>query len=259
MMFSSDTWKLYKKRVEMTEVSSFQLTELCLHVLQSMQSMTSLLNNNVRTMWGKKQLPPYQQFVSVYFVRNLTYLRPAYFLACASLCGPSRNLQRTIYETILRGYLFIVNHNEANLMHSYIEQTLTKKQLGLLRRRKFWPFSFMINCLYTKKLMKQHKTMFNAISRFSHPSIRGVYKDLEYSEDEVKDCLNIILGLGYSNIQMMSEGFYQFLNPTLKGVIKETLFEIADFQGTISLFEPNKREWSSKIKLKNGNFLTVLK
>ena len=210
-------------------------------------------------MWGPKEIPPYQQFISIYFLRNITYLRAAYLLASGALIGPSRDLQRTVYETILRGYLFIVDQKEADLMYSYIEKTIGREELKALRKRNFWPFNFLIEQLYVKETRQKHKKLFRGLSRFSHPSILGAFKDLEYSEAEVKDCLNCILSLTYGNIQMLSEGFFNFLDQPLKQIIKKTLLEIVDSQGEIAIFEPDQERWILRIKLKGGNFMKVLK
>jgi hypothetical protein len=231
----------------------------CENVLQSMQTIRTKLNENVDIMWDLREMPPFQQFVSIYFSRNITYLQSAYLLASGALCGPSRDLQRTVFETTLRGYLFIVDHKEADLMYSYVEKKIGKKELDMLRKRKFWPFEFMVRTLYTEKTRKQHIKLFEALSRFSHPSILGAFKDLEYSNSEVEDCLNFILSLTYGNVQMVSEGFFDFLDSSLKKVIKEALLEITDSQGEIALFEPDQKRWSPKIKLKKGNFMSILK
>ena len=210
-------------------------------------------------MWGPKELPPFQQFVSIYFSRNITYLQSAYLLAVGALCGPSRDLQRTVFETILRGYLFIVDHKEADLMYKYVEKKLGKQEMVTLRKRNLWPFNFLVKRLYSRETRKQHRKVFEELSRFSHPSIVGAFKDLNYSKSEVEDCLNIILCLVYGNIQMLSEGFFDFLEPSLRKTVKETLLEIADAQGIVALFEPDQKQWSPKIKLKKGNFMHTLK
>jgi hypothetical protein len=144
-------------------------------------------------------------------------------------------------------------------MYSYVERRIEKEELGILRIRGFWPFEFMARTLYTEKTRKQHARLFGDLSRFSHASIRGAFKDFEYSSPEVEDCLNVVLSLAYGNVQMVSEGFFGFLDPSLKNVIRKTLFEIADFQGEIGLFEPDKEGQSQKIKLAKGNFMKILK
>lgn len=224
-----------------------------------MQEITINLKDDIRSNWGSKELPPFQQFASIYFYRNNTYLQSAYLLASGAFCGPSRDLQRTVFETILRGYLFIVDNREAELMYHYIEGKIAKGELATLRKRNFWPFEYVVKMLYSKDRQKKHKTLFEGLSRFSHPSILSAFKDLEYSATEIEDCLNCTLCLSYGSIQMISEGFLNLLTLASKKKIKETLLEIADCQGEIALFEPNKQHWSSKIKLKSGNFISVLK
>jgi hypothetical protein len=252
-------WEINSQRVEKTLGIFPRLTATCESALNSEKDMSGLLRTSIEGGWGVKKLPPFQQFVSIYFSRNNAYLRSAYFLACVGFCGPSKDLQRTVYETLLKGYLFIVNNKEADLMYSYLNKTISSKELKKLRRRKFWLFSFLIGQLYIQKTRKIHKKLYEKLSRFSHPSIFAVLKDLEYSESEVEDCLKTNLFFTYCNIQMMAEGFFDLLNPSMKKKVKEVLFEIADYLGEIPTVEPDMRKWSIKINLRSGNFLGVLK
>lgn len=257
-MSYSNVWKANFQRVNLTAKTFPELTQLCCRVLESMW--------HIRDKWGrlvraqKRKLPPYQQFVSIYFQRNITYLLGAHLLACGSLCEPSRDLQRTIYETILRGYFFIVRKKEANLMYSLVEDTLKPEERDTLRKKKYWPFRTLIAELYTKETRKSAKKLYEDIlSRSSHPSIRAAFIDLKYSSQNVEDCLNMILALSYGNIQMMAEGFFNSLDNELKDIIKTTLKDIADAQKEITIFEPDKKILSSKIKLKKGNFMKLLR
>jgi len=257
-MSYSDVWKVYLERAKKT-VNNFQeLTQLCDMVLGSMGHMQDRLLNAVKTRWGEKELPPYQKFVSIYFIRNITYLRSAYLLACGSFCEPSRDLHRTITETIMRGYLFIVNRNEANLMDSLIGGTMKLKDRELLRKRNYWPFKFLLGELYTKETREHYKKLLGQLSRSSHPSIMGAFGGLEYSSQGVRDCLGMILMMSYGNIQMMAEGFFGLLDDGFKGVIGNIMEKIADSQGVIPVYEPDRRSYSQKIKLKKGNFIKIL-
>ena len=74
----------------------------------------------------------------------------------------------------------------------------------------------------------QSKKLHSNISYFSHASIKGVYNDTIYNQDEIKDCLEVILSLSYGNIQMMAECFYNFLDSPLRKKIKDNLIEISD-------------------------------
>jgi hypothetical protein len=255
-MSYSDFWKANFQRVKKTEKTFPKLTQLCIRVLESM--------GYIGKKWGLlarargKKLPPYQQFVSIYFQRNITFLRGAYLLACRSLCEPSRDLQRTTFETILRGYLFTVKKKEANLMYSLIEGTIKPEEKDALRKKKYWPFRSLVRELYTKETRKSCEKFYDRLSRSSHPSIMGTFADLRYSSEMVEDCLNTILALSYNNVQMMAEGFFDFLDNEFKEVIRATLKDIADAQEVIVIFEPDKEIHSSKIKLKKGNFMKVL-
>lgn len=235
------------------------LTGTCESALNSEKDMLRLLRANIKKIWGAKELPLFQQFVSIYFTRNNVYLRSAYFLTCGGLCGPSRDLRRTVYETLLRGYLFIVNNKEADLMNSYLNGTIGSEKLKKLRRRKFWPFRFLVGQLYTQRTRKIHKKLYEKLSRFSHPSIFAVRKDLEYSESEVEDCLKMNLSFAYGNVQMMAEGFFDFLDLSLKQKVRETLFEIADYLGEIPTFEPDQERWSARINLRSHDLLGILR
>lgn len=260
-MSYSDVWEAHLERVKKTSDTFPELTQLCRLVLDSMWHMKDSLMNVVRDICvqTKKEAPPYQQFTSIYFIRNILYLQGAYLLACGSLCEPSRDLQRTITETIMRGYLFIVNKKEANLMHSLVEGTIEPKDRDYLRNRKYWPFKWLLGELYIKETRNSIRKFLRRLSRSSHPSIISAFVDLKYSRQGVEDCLNIILALSYHNMQMMAEGFLNILDEDLKNAIKSALKKIADFQEEIVMLEPDKEKYSRKIKLKKGNFIKVLK
>lgn len=249
----------YARKARKTADTFPKLTLVCERALASMWVMEKELETIIRTKWGAKELPPHQQWVSIYFFKNMTYLRAAYLLACEGSCGASNDLQRTAYETILRGYLFIVDENEARLFYNLIEGTIEPKKKEALHKRKFYPFKFLLKKLYKPKSRKSHQKIFHELSRFSHPSIRGVFLDMQYSEKQIEDCLKMILSLIYGTVQMMAEGFFELLDDRIKDTIKDTLESIASFFLEVPLFEPDKEESSSKIRLREGNFLTVLR
>ncbi|KYK37508.1 MAG: hypothetical protein AYK18_09840 [Theionarchaea archaeon DG-70] len=252
------TYSTLSDRFKKTTDEFEKLSQFCSSVIASMWNMQDELRNALLTEWGFMELPPYQKFVSIYFIRNIIYLQSAYLLASGSLCEPSRDLQRTITETILRGYLFIVNEEEANRMDSLIKGTIRPKDRDLLRKRKYWPFKFLLGELYRRDTRKALKKFLERLSRSSHPSIMSAFTDLAYSSQSVEDCLNIVLMLSYHNIQMMAEGFLSFLKNSFRNVVRSTLKSIADFHGEIVLLEPDKRKYSDRIKLKKGNFVRIL-
>ena len=159
----------------------------------------------------------------------------------------------------MRGYLFIVNRKEANLMYARVEGTITPEDRDFLQKRKYWPFKFLLGELYAKETRKKLKKVVERLSRSSHPSIVSAFVDLDYSEEGVKDCLNFILAFSYHNIQMTAESFLSFFDKDFKDAIKTTMKKIADFQELIMILAPDKEKYSTRIELKRGNFLQVLK
>jgi len=254
----SDIQRSYLGKAKKTVNTFPKLALICERALASMWTMKKQWETIIQTQWGAKELPPYQQWVSIYFFRNMTYLRAAYLLAREGSCGASYDLQRTAYETLLRGYLFIADENEARLFYNLIEGTIEPKAKETLRKRKFYPFEFLLKKLYRSKSRKSHKEIFHELSRFSHPSIRGVFLDVRHSERQIEDCLKMILAFIYGTIQMMAEGFFELLDDYIKDTVNDTLESIAGFLHEFPLFEPDKEELSSKIRLREGNFLTVL-
>ena len=96
----------YLSKAKKTAKKFPKLTLICQRALASMWTVKKQWETIIQTLWGAKELPPHQQWVSIYFFRNMTYLRAAYLLAREGSCGASNDLQRTAYETLLRGYLF---------------------------------------------------------------------------------------------------------------------------------------------------------
>ena len=235
-----------------------ELTRVCSDALASLWVMKKELEEAVLKpkVEAKEQMPPHQQFVSIYFLKNMAYLRGAYMLALEGSCGPSYDLQRTAYETILRSYLFIVDRSEAELMYSYLEGNAEARKI--LRKRKFYPIKFLRSKLYNPSSKKSHKEIFEELSFFSHPTIQIAISDLLYSSKNVEDSLKMILALTYGTVQVLVEGFFDLLDERIKTTAKETLEKIADFLKEVPLFEPDQKRWSSKIRLKRGNFLDVL-
>lgn len=254
----SDIQRSYLSKAKKTENTFPKLTLICERALASMWTMKKQWETIIQTQWGAKELPPHQQWVSIYFFRNMAYLRAAYLLAREGSCGASNDLQRTGYETLLRGYLFIVDENEARLFYDIIEGTIEPKLKEALSKRKFYPFKFLLNKLYKSKSRKSHQKIFCELSRYSHPSIRGVFLDMKYSDKQIEDCLKMILAFIYGTVQMMAEGFFELLDDYIKDTIKDTLESIASFLYEVPLLEPDKEELSSKIRLREANFLTVL-
>jgi hypothetical protein len=259
-MLNSPFWMFHSQRLEATEKKYPKLNQLCLNSLDSMWKINQECGRRVTARSRGTQIPAVEQCVSIYYQRNITYLRAAYLLASVSLTEPTANVLRTIYETILRGYFFIVRNDEADLMCAKIEQKISNEDKDRLRKRKYWPFRFLIGELYTEKTKKSAKLLFeDFLSRSSHPSVRSAMVDFNYSGESVNDKLNLITMLSYGNIQMLAECFFDYFTDELKLLIKNSLFNIADFYKEVPVFEPDKPLFFDKIRLRNGNFMELLK
>jgi hypothetical protein len=205
-----------------------------------------------------KVFSPSQAFVTSYFRRNTSYLQSAYIIGAMSFFGPSINNQRTVYEAILRGYLFIVNPDEANKYH---DNLAPEKVENFLRSRNYYSHKWLCEELFDLKRQKQQRRFYGVLCESAHAEIKGLFLDFpRYNEKQIEDALKIILMLSYGNIQMVSEMFLSSFNNILKNIVRDILKGImASVGNQIPLFEPNKKGFDSKIKLKKGNFLEVLK
>lgn len=248
-------WKFLLKRVERTTERYKNLTEMCETVLDSMWLMDDKIFEELQEK-GEEVLPYSHFFVWAYFRRNIVYLYSSYILGSMGFSHPSISLQRTVYETILRSYLFIVDPKEGDLYYSKLQ---TDEEEKFLRKRKFYGHSYLSDKLFTPKTKDKHRTFYNKLCVSAHAEIRGLLKDFpDYIEKEIEDRLKTILNLAYGNMQMMAEAFLDLLDISLKGIIKEILKGIIELTKSKPLFEPDKDIYFSKLRLKKGNFMDVL-
>ncbi len=252
----SSLWGVCEARVRHTELKHPHETHLCAVSIDSMRVMRNILDAVLST--PAKVLPPYQQFVLIYSGTLEAYLQGAYLLSCTWFYQANRDLQRTVYETILKGYLFIVDNREADLMYSYVKGTVSPTAKRDLEKRRFWPFELMCDNLYDSKTREAHRKLYRALSSFSHPTITGASLDSEYYPGSVIDSLNMILSFSYGSIQMVCEAFFDSLDTRCRNIAKTTLTEIVDHLSSTPAFAPNNSKYHERLKLKDGNFSTVL-
>jgi hypothetical protein len=123
-----------------------------------------------------------------------------------------------------------------------------KKGLGYSRKK-----------LYLPKTETQQKYFYRQLCISAHADIKGSALEYpKYLPKLIESNLYVILCLMYGNIQMMSECFFDFLNPNARKLIKLSMERIATNLHNVPLFEPDANSYSSRIKLKHGNFLEVL-
>jgi hypothetical protein len=246
-------WKDYLERVDKTIASFASYNQACENAIKAMWLINGRIFKTVLSRWGKKVLPYHQVFVSVYYKRNIVYLQSSHALVSIGFIDPSSNLNRTVYETILRGYLFIVEQKEAE---EYFQVIGTKEEDSYFFKKGM---SYIRNKLYEPKIRQSQKKLYKMLCTSAHADIKGANLDYpKYLANRIEDNLRIILSLIYANIQMMVECFIDYLDSKTRIIIKDSMEEIASTILSVPLFEPNQLVHQSKIHLKSGNFLNVL-
>lgn len=251
----SQDWRFFFERVKRTMQTFGALVEKSETALKAMWAV----ENRIMEISKKKgkMLSPSQSFVLSYFRRNTVYLHASHVLGTMAFSHPTVNLQRTVYETILRGYLFIVDPEEATLYYSNLR---TDKEEHFLKQREFYGHSYLCKRLFKAENKEAHRKLYRALCISSHAEIKGLLLDFPaYREKEVEDRLRITLSLSYGNLQMVTEMFFGSLDSALKTGIKDILKEIViSLENQVPLFEPNLDAHASKLRLKRGNFMTAL-
>ena len=203
-----------------------------------------------------KRLPATDVFVSIYFKKNRAYLQSAHILACCGFVNPSASLQRMVYESILRGYYFIVEPNQAILLYAKTDTELVDDVMAAEQDRSLGKSAVAGRIYSTVK----DKKLYSLLCEMSHPGILGVNQDFPALNFlEIESTLKTGLLLSYSSIQMLSEVFMDRYSAELKALVRETMQNViinADDQ--VPTIEPDKPCYSSIIKLKKGNFLNLL-
>ena len=246
-------WGDYLGRVNKTATSFPTLNQTCENSIKAMWLINSWILDSVKVQWGLKPLPYHQVFVSIYFKRNIVYLQSSHALASIGFIDPSSNLNRTIYETILRGYLFMMEKNEAD---EYFQVIGTKDEDSYFFKKGM---RYIRNKLYEPKAQESQKKLYKLLCISAHADIKGANLDYpSYLASRVEDKLKIMLNLAYGNFQMMAECFIDYLDSKTRTLLKDTMEQIASTLSSVPLFEPDKFEYRLKIQLKKGNFLGVL-
>lgn len=161
----SDVWAAYLERRKKTAEIFKSLNQECEFVFKPMW----LLNNELGEVFRQrgKQLSPQQTFISIYYKRNIVYLHSAHILASMGFLDPCTSLLRTIYETILKGYLFIVRNEEAE---EYYRVLGTENEVKYQKKRGA---SYLRRELYTSETQETHRLLYKELCIPAHPDIKG--------------------------------------------------------------------------------------
>ena len=124
------------------------LSEKCEFTIKAMWFLEGKIGEMAQK--ENRELPPQKSFILAYFRRNTVYLNASYILGSIGFNNPSQNVQRTVYETILRGYYFLVEPEEANRYYSVLA---TNQKNSFLRRRQYYGHKFLCQKLFKLSLI----------------------------------------------------------------------------------------------------------
>lgn len=236
-------------------------------------------------------------FITTYYIRNISYFVGSYQLAKQGLVIPSHNLQRTILETLIKGYMFIVEEDisDMNFIATHrdgandpttigiLNNIITKGNLSdlfidsakkIVRRElindedqkklvnqvsEFSLFNKNIRIIYSRSREKQWRNFYQMINVTAHPSVRGVVGDILYNKKNVENSLEMILLLAYGNIMIYLERFHpKFNNPEISKIFKDSLNLIVEKLGEVIVIEPNKAKYQGFIKFEGDKYQELL-
>lgn len=248
----SDFWGHWFERARKTKEELGALDELCETALKTMWQIDRKLGDSARKR-GEILLPN-QAFVWGYFRRNITYLHSAHILACLGFISPTENLLRTVYETVLRSYLFIVSPTEAEQYYSVLG---TGKEEDF--RQKHFGFKILKKELFKPDTAEVHTKFYRKLCESAHPGIKGTLKDFpSASKNQIEDKLKLLAMLSYGNVEMLTECFLELFDDSLKKDARAILFGIVNTIQEISQFEPDKDAYARTLRLKGRDFLEIL-
>lgn len=240
----ADWWFLFKRSVKTTEKYQ-SLAEMCETVLNSMWFIEDKITEKLREK-GEPLDPPHS-FVLAYFRRNTIYLQSSYILNSMGFIHPTISLHRTIYETILRSYFFVVNPEEAEQYYTHLR---TDEEEEFLKSKKRYAHWFLADKLFKPETKDAHRIFYKKLCISAHAEIKGLLNDFpKYDENEIEDKLKTFLSLAYENIQIVTEAFLELLDTPLRNFINQVLKEITELTKSKPAFRPDKEKWVSKLKL----------
>jgi len=208
---------------------------------------------------------------------------------------PSYNLQRTVLESIIKGYIFVVDEDIADrcyvMIASYLKQNdkyrdilinkrLQKNRLGqvfiqsskkilnnnitdsdkigLIRNiNQYSTFKDNLDLLDITILKDDWEKLYGQICKPAHPSVDGAMSDLLLNMNKTKDCIEVILILYYMNIFMFLEVFYNDAIPVLTSIFKDQFKVIYGTLKQVPLFIPNIQVQNNKLNLKNEDYTMI--
>lgn len=188
-----------------------------------------------------------KQIAHELYNRNIHYLYSSLELSLPGLCDPSYNNLRTVHESVLKMYYLWAFPEEAENINESMEPGKKSK----------YGHEYMIQRLYAKDLQDSMRCQFREMSVKSHSNYTGTGSTLEYSKDQVKDCLWFIQLMSFYNVCAEIEN--QAAKPTILEPIqgdkvgeflKKLRAILADSQGNMATYFPDHPLIQKKLSIR---------
>jgi len=231
-------WEFYEEKKQRIEEKFPDICNICEQTLENIWLIYIKLKEELnRNGEEYGELPPVEQMNLLLSIRNIPYLISAFILAEKGLVSPSRNILRTVYEQILRIYLFLEFPDDASLWYNYWNNP---DEFENDMKRKMWmKHKYMIDKLYKDSKKESVKEFYKNISRYAHPNIRSIWSDYANIK-EVEDTLNGLLGSVFETVKLLQKTFGPKLSPELMNACEDIKRQIGEYLVEIFDLEPNK-------------------
>lgn len=242
-------WSFYKKLKK--EYSGRFPDDLanCQVVIENLWTIKRFIDRDfVRyTKEKHEELEPYEQYISLFFQRNISYLIASFKLTRQGLVNPSYCTLRTVYEQVLRSVLFYYFHDEAQLLYDFqneVDKVDPAKKEELRKKissspRRYWSHQYMIDKLFEKEIKEGHKNYYETLSWYSHPTIKSAFNDF-FVTKSVEDLTKVIQDLCFNSLGIFQKTFNKILNSESTRFIKDTQTIIGTHIKEVGVYEPNK-------------------
>lgn len=202
---------------------------------------------------ARTKLDERSQYLATFFYRNTLYLSAAYQMTRSGLIDPAGNNMRTIFETIIWQYAYLVddevykNFKEIDDLDSQKLKIITQKKWSNTQERKLenlrrkFSFQKMMKKLYTKEVFekfffnqywmlcqKSHSSLFGL--NYNTPNLEGT-TTMEKRPQEIKDILTALLYL-------CAENLICFLNCFSGSLTQAQIDTVLKFTNSINLKIP---------------------
>jgi len=200
--------------------------------LSKMRFIYDKLGYSIHQSGDEGKLVPSQEFALAFFLRSFSYLFASLSCLDEYLYSPCRDLLRTTYEMIYKGFFFSLRQDKA--IDAYIKiQTGDEKALEV-------PIRTIINELYQDQINTMHHKFYTKICPYSHADLIGANLNYRFFESEYKDCLQLIISAEYGFFAMIHFSLKKYFDEQLLKELDSIVQEMQPYNPNVPIFYPNK-------------------